>query len=227
MRSISLPLCTALLALVSSAGCSSDDGEPQTNSDAGTAGSGTSGSAGSGGSSAGSGGSSAGSGGSSAGSGGSAAGTGGSSAGSAGSTATDSPSDTTAPGIAAFLSAGSYKGSDWVADVDAPRESEGNSHGMVRVWFNRTVRQSKADSDSPVDSGSMVVKELYGTGTSVVGHAVLLRSGTQTIYFCESNEAGLCYSGHQAGMGVYGTSATGTNCACHGNGTIITPVPPP
>ncbi|HEY3497102.1 MAG TPA: hypothetical protein VGK73_20530 [Polyangiaceae bacterium] len=219
MRSISLPLCTALLALVSSAGCSSDDGEPQPSSDAGTAGSGTSGSAGSGGSSAGSGGSSAGS-------GGSAAGAGGSSAGSAGSGATDSPSDTTAEGIAAFLAAGSYKGSDWVSDVDAPRASDGNSHGMVRVWFNRTVRQSKADGDSPVDAGSMVVKELYGTGSSVVGHAVLLRSG-QTIYYCESNEAGLCYSGHQAGMGIYGTSATGTNCACHGNGTIITPVPPP
>ena len=250
MKSIALSLCTAAFALLAVAGCSSDtcdancdDAPGGRGGAAGSSGSGTSGSggssAGSGGSSAGSGGSSAGSGGSSAGSGGSSAGSGGATSGAGGSDAgtggssagaapTDSPSDTSAEGIAAFLEAASYKGEAWVADVDSPRATDNDVHGMVRVWFNRTLRQSKADGETTPDIGSMVVKELYGASTSPVGHAVLLRtSATQTTYYCESSEAGLCYSAHPAGMNIYGTSASATNCACHGGGTIITPVPPP
>jgi hypothetical protein len=208
MRLAFLPLCTALFALASSAGCSSESCTENCD-----------------GAGAGTGGSSGGSAGAAAGAGGSAAGAGGSSAGAA----TDSPSDTTQAGIEAFLAAGSYKTSDWAAETAEPRASTDAAHARVRVWFNKTLRQSQADGD-PVtmrDSGSMVVKDLYDTGTNVIGQGVLLRSGTSWIYYCTASEAGRCYGGQAAGQKIYTMSATTGGCSCHGAGSIITPIPPP
>jgi hypothetical protein len=224
------PLC--LLGFTNACSSGDDDGSGGgAGTSAGTAGSnaGTGGSsagtssAGTGGSSAGTGGSSAGTGGSSAGTGGSAGGAGGAGGSSAGTGSSDWPSDTTQAGIDAFIAAMSYKGADWVDNGEPQQTPE---HGLVKSWFNKTLRQSTADAQTPRATGSMVVKELY-EGTTVVGHAVLLRTATGYIYYCDSSAAGLCYTGHTAGMTVYGTSATSTNCACHGNGTVITPVPPP
>lgn len=209
--------------------------------DTGGAGSGGTGTAGTGGSSAGSGGSttggsagaSAGSGGTTAGSGGSTAGSGGSTAGSgtagSGGPASDAPSDTTQMGLDAFLDAGSYKTSDWVAESELPRDSEDSSpHGVVRVWFNRTLRQSQAAGDNPKVPGSMVVKELYSMADTVVGHAVMLRlSSNQWLYYCMASEAGRCTSGSAADAVHYGTATASAGCSCHGAGTIITPIPMP
>jgi hypothetical protein len=138
------------------------------------------------------------------------------------------PSDTTPAGIAAFLGAENHRGAGWAAETAAPRESgSGSPHGQVRVFFNDTITASIVADNGPLGNrmphteGSMVVKELYGSGTSVIGHAAMLRSGGQYIFYCNASEAGLCFAAHAANE----VSTVASNCACHTNGVVITPWP--
>jgi hypothetical protein len=250
-----LTLLPALSILAISAllgGCSGDDDEAPDNSagsggtgqagkggtgGTGTAGTGTGGAAagkgGTGGSASGSGGTGTagtGTGGAAAGkggTGGAAAGTGGAASGSGGAAGggSDSPSDTTQAGIEAFLTAKDYRDAGWVSDVPAPRAPADSltPHGRVQVWFNGTLRSGATMTPRP--PGSMVVKELYDAGTNVIGHAVLLRTTSQWIYYCVATENARCNSSSVANTPSYAVSSS--SCNCHGAGSIITPIPPP
>jgi hypothetical protein len=151
-------------------------------------------------------------------------------AGMSGAPVTDYPTDTSAEGITAFIDALDYRSATWASSMTAPQPpSAGSPHGLVQLWYNKALRQSHAagHETSTTDPTSMVVKELY-TDSAVVGHAAMLRTADpKWIYYCTSTEANRCYMGAPANTAVYQTSIT--NCACHGNGTIVTldAIPPP
>jgi hypothetical protein len=151
-----------------------------------------------------------------------AAGSSAGSSGAAGGGATDSPSDTSQAGLEAFITAMSHRGADWRANAEMPVGDDA-PHRLNRIWYNKTLRQSKADgkgtSAMPHTPGSMVTKEIY-TGADVIGYATMLRTATAWIYYCKASEAGRCATSSMPNQASYGTS-TGS-CSCHGAGTIVT-----
>jgi hypothetical protein len=138
---------------------------------------------------------------------------------------TDYPTDTSAEGITAFLAALDHRSATWASAMTAPTEPDPmalSPHGLVQIWYNKALRVSHAagHTASSTDPNSMAVKELY-TGTSVVGHAVMLRTtDMKWLYYCTSTEANRCYSAAPANTAVYQTGIA--NCGCHGGGTLIT-----
>ena len=210
---------STLVLLSGLVGCSSGDDDDGTGGTSGTGGTAQAGTGGTG---------TAGSGGSSGATAGTSSGGGGAGGGTAGGTATDSPSDATQAGLEAFLAAKSYRNAAWASDEAAPHAPvEATSpHGRVQVWFNGTLRTAAAAAQTPRPPGSMVVKELYDSGTNVVGHAVLLRSPANNwIYYCSSSEPSRCFPGAPADQPTFATTVG--SCSCHGAGTIITPIPAP
>jgi hypothetical protein len=158
----------------------------------------------------------------------SSGGTGG--AGSGGASATDYPTDSSQAGIEAFLAAGSYTTSTWTSETSAPREATSitSPHGRVRVWLNAVLEASHAAGEgsvggTPLDQNSMSVKELYDDADAIVGHAVILRTGTtsaesDTTYYCVGPAARCAETSP-----VYGAGAV--DCAgCHG-GLVFTGIP--
>jgi hypothetical protein len=151
-------------------------------------------------------------------------------AGTAGMAATkDAPTDTSVEGITAFLAALDYRSATWAPNAAMPVDSSDLSpHGLVQIWYNQALRQThaagKEGSQSP--AGTMAVKELY-TGSSVVGHAVMLKTDTSWIYYCTASEESRCYPAQTPGQVIYQTNIT--NCGCHGAGTIASSdqIPPP
>ena len=132
----------------------------------------------------------------------------------------DAPTDTSSDGIAAFLAALDYRSATWAPNAAMPADSSDLSpHGLVQIWYNQALRQThaagKEGSQSP--AGTMAVKELY-TGSSVVGHAVMLKTDTSWIYYCTASEESRCYPGQMPGQVIYQTTIS--NCGCHGAGTI-------
>jgi hypothetical protein len=150
------------------------------------------------------------------------AGSGTAGSGTGGGGASDSPTDTSQAGLEAFLTAMSHRGADWRANSETP-VGEALPHTLNRIWYNRTLRQSAADgkggSGMPHSTGAMVVKEIY-TDANVIGYAVMLRTATAWIYYCEADEAGRCSSTSMPNQASYAMSAG--SCACHGAGTIVT-----
>ena len=211
-----LPLAFVLLAYPACS--SSDDDSSPTGTGGGAGTSATGGSAGTSGASAGMPG-----GGTSSGSSGMASG-GMASGGMAGTAASkDAPTDTSVQGIEAFLNALDYRSATWAPNAAMPVEPDPSAlspHGLVQIWYNKTLRQAHADgkANSASPTNTMVVKELY-TGTAVVGHAALLRTDTSWIYYCTASEASRCYPAQMPGQVIYQTSIT--NCACHGAGTVV------
>jgi hypothetical protein len=146
----------------------------------------------------------------------------------------DVPADTTQAGIEAFLAALDYRTATWASVMSGPTEpapSIGSPHGLVQIWYNKALRQSKADGHTGMQgdahaTGSMVVKELY-TGSDVIGHALLLRQDSGWLYYCAANEPNRCSVSIAADKVTYTTSAL--SCACHSSGTIISTadIPPP
>ncbi len=77
--------------------------------------------------------------------------------------------DTTAAGLTAFVKEGRYK--DWRAEP-ALHASTGPHGGKVRTFFNATLVSSLEANKDPHPVGSVMVKELWGSGTAITGHAV-------------------------------------------------------
>lgn len=150
--------------------------------------------------------------------------------GTGGTSATDFPTDSSQTGIEAFVSAESYETSTWTSETSAPRDATSvtSPHGRVRVWLNAVLQASHAAGEgsvggTPLDQNSMSVKELYDDADAIVGHAVILRTGTtsaesDTTYYCVG-PAARC-----AGTSpLYGPGAA--DCAgCHG-GLVFTGIP--
>ena len=87
----------------------------------------------------------------------------------AGDGGTQSPS-TTASALADFVRAGSYK--SWKAEP-AIHASTGPHGGNVRTYVNDVLYASLKAGNTSHPKGSIVVKELYGSGTSsLTGHAI-------------------------------------------------------
>jgi hypothetical protein len=156
------------------------------------------------------------------------AGTSAGTAGSGGSGATlDYPTDTSQDGMKAFIDAMNYRSATWASGMSAPTDPPMGTlspHGHEYIWYNHALRQSKADGhagtvNDPFGVNSMAVKEIY-TGSTVVGHAAMLRSEKGWIMFCTASESDRCYAGYMAGNIAYSMSIT--NCGCHGGGTIVT-----
>lgn len=152
--------------------------------------------------------------------------------GSGGTAATDYPSDTSKTGVDAFIASESYKTSTWMSETSGPRDgvSPVTPHGRVRVWLNAVLSASHAAGEGavggdPLDQNSMAVKELYDTSDLVIGHAVILKTGTDaaetdTTYYCVGpNDR----CGWTTDPVVYGAGAA--DCAgCHG-GLVFTGIP--
>lgn len=149
-------------------------------------------------------------------------------AGTSGGASLDYPTDTTVDGIKAFIDAGNYRSATWASSMNGPTDPPMGTlspHGLEYIWYNHTLRQAHADQQTSV-MGSMAVKEIY-SGSTVVGHAAMLRSDKSWIMFCTASESDRCYAGAAAGAVSYSTSVA--NCGCHGGGTIVTAgqMPPP
>jgi hypothetical protein len=140
----------------------------------------------------------------------------------------DIPTDTSADGFAAFLTAESYRTATWASDETGPTPPPSNStspHGLEFIWYNHALRQSKADGHTgivgdPFAMGSMAVKEIY-TDTTVVGRAAMLATATGWLYFCTSSESDRCFIGSMPNVVTYTTAPLGS-CTCHSGGTIVT-----
>ena len=113
----------------------------------------------------------------------------------------------------------------------APPPDSLSPHGIDYIWYNLTLRQSKADGHSgtvsdPYGANSMAVKEIYD-GSTVIGHAAMLHTDKTWTLFCTASESDRCYIGYVANSVAFSTGIG--NCGCHGGGTIVTAdeVPPP
>lgn len=150
--------------------------------------------------------------------------------GSGGTAATDFPSDSSQTGIDAFIASESYQTSTWISETSAPRDATSvtSPHGRVRVWLNAVLEASHAAGEGsvggdPLDQNSMAVKELYDAADAIIGHAVILKTGTglaesDTTYYCvgPSDRCG-------GTAPLYGAGAV--DCAgCHG-GLVFTGIP--
>lgn len=97
------------------------------------------------------------------------------------------PADESAASMTAFITSESYKGAEWMAETDAPREASSgvSPHGRVRVYLNETLLDSLAASNGGVGSmsgvphtaGSMTVKEFYDEADVLVGIGALYKFG--------------------------------------------------
>jgi hypothetical protein len=155
----------------------------------------------------------------------------GTSAGSAGTSGAgaslDYPSDTSQDGIKAFIDAMNYRSASWASGMSGPTDPPMGTlspHGHEYIWYNHALRQSKADGHAgtvtdPFGVNSMAVKEIY-TGSTVIGHAAMLRTDKNWTMFCTASESDRCYAGYVAGNIAYSTGIG--NCGCHGGGTIVT-----
>jgi hypothetical protein len=135
--------------------------------------------------------------------------------------ANELPSDISEAGIAAFLTAGTYKATPWIGDA-APRASDNpvNIHGAeIRVFFNSAAAASVTRNDNTSDMGTMVVKELYDAG-AVVGHAVSIKTGagntmSDWTYYCSAPAGSTACTGGAAEETFFGEGLT--ECGfCHG-----------
>jgi hypothetical protein len=215
-HSIPMTLLVSMAALVSA--CGDDPAEDSTPNTGGTSSGGTAtgGTAGAGAGTSGAGG---------AGTGGSAgSGTSGS-GGSGGSGVVDYPTDSSQAGIEAFLAMETYKaaGMGWRPETMASAGTA-NPHLANKRYFNETIIASKAAGNKPPSmgqhvAGSMSVKELLD-GTTVIGKAATLRTGSMNIFYCVASVDGRCGTGSTANVAFYG-STPGGSCSCHGSGTNI------
>jgi len=79
---------------------------------------------------------------------------------------------TEAAALVAWLEAGSYLG--WQAE-SAPHASAGPHFGIVRTFVNNALFDSLSGDHPQHPGGAAAVKELYGSGTTVRGWAVMLK----------------------------------------------------
>jgi len=216
-------LPSLLLASFSLFACSSDPESPGPQGGAGGVGAGT------GGTSAGSGGTPQGGSTGGAGAGGAAGGTGG-----AGGSAMPAglPASTSDADLTAFLMSGTYRNAPWRAETAATRDSPSASphSGKVQIWMNpplidslKNGRNGATTAAPKPDAFSMAVKELYDeAGTTVVGRALVYRSGTSTeasawISACISSAPERCaIQGASANVLAVSRGASGAGCYfCH------------
>lgn len=120
-----------------------------------------------------------------------------------------SPS-TTASALTDFVKAGAYK--TWKAEP-AIHASTGPHGGNVRTYVNDVLYASLKAGNTSHPKGSIVVKELYGSGTSsLTGHAVDIKDDTSGEW--------VFYEGFAPGYGSpYYFRGTANFCAsCHAPG---------
>jgi len=157
-----------------------------------------------------------------AGAGGSGGGTGAGTAGQGGGASTDVP-PTEQNAIFEWLKAGSYAG--WSAE-SGPHPSAGPHGGEVRTFVNPALLGSLTAGDAAHPKGAAAVKELYGSGDTITGWAVSLKTaddsaGGQGFYWYEVLSTTDPSSPVAAGNGV-------PLCfGCHAGGAdhVLTPFP--
>lgn len=118
--------------------------------------------------------------------------------------------NTTADALTAFVKAGSYK--TWKAEP-AIHASTGPHGGNVRTYVNDVLYASLKAGNTSHPKGSIVVKELYGGGTSsLTGHAVDIKD--------EQTGEWVFYEGFAPGYSApYYFRGTANFCAsCHAPG---------
>lgn len=118
--------------------------------------------------------------------------------------------NTTADALTAFVKAGSYK--TWKAEP-AIHASTGPHGGNVRTYVNDVLYASLKAGNTNHPKGSIVVKELYGSGmSSLTGHAVDIKD--------EQTGEWVFYEGFAPGYsGPYYFRGTTNFCAsCHSAG---------
>lgn len=109
---------------------------------------------------------------------------------------------------------------DWPAE-SGPHQSTGPHFGAVRTWLNPALDDSLAAGNVEHPVGSASVKELYGSGDTALGWAVMVKvqegDGGDGWYWYERYDG----SDFADGTGV------GLCTGCHGGGTdfVLTPHP--
>lgn len=115
---------------------------------------------------------------------------------------------TTREAIVAFAQRRAY--TDWPAEP-AAHLSTGPHGGRVRTWVNPVLAASLKAGSTNHPPGSIAVKELYGSGTSITGWAVDVKDLDGTWIFFEGftpalnqyffrGTANLCGNCHRAGL---------------------------
>lgn len=125
---------------------------------------------------------------------------------------------TDAASLDAFLAAGDY--TSWPAE-SAPHPSAGPHFGDVRTFMNDTLVASLTAGAGPHPRCSATVKELYGDGDTIRGHAVMIKTedgtGGDTWFWYEVYD----------GMTFANANGDGTCVGCHSSGDdyVRTPFP--
>lgn len=122
----------------------------------------------------------------------------------------------TAAVITAFVKAGSYK--SWKAEP-AIHASTGPHGGNVRTYVNDTLYASLKAGATSHPKGSMVVKELYGSGTTTItGHAVDIKDDTSGVWVFYEGFA----PGYSSPYYFQGTSNFCASCHAPGKDYVLT-----
>ena len=125
-------------------------------------------------------------------------------------TTPDLPVEIPVDELADWLALAEYQA--WPAEADV-HDSTGPHFGDVRTFLSPALAQSLEDGNDQHPMGAATVKELYGTGDVVLGHAVMVRvsdgGGDRAWYWYEDFEGsvfadgrgeGLCSGCHEAGI---------------------------
>ena len=113
-----------------------------------------------------------------------------------------------------FLEANAY--GDWARESDI-HGSDGPHFGDVLTFVNQALFESLEAGNDQHPVGAASVKELYGSGDDIIGHAVMVKVTDDTWYWYEDANGRVFADGNSVGL-----------CeGCHSSGTdfVLTPFP--
>lgn len=133
----------------------------------------------------------------------------------AGEPAVQGPENTTPVALKAFVKSGAYQ--QWRAEP-SKHPSTGPHGGDVRTFLNDVLYASLKAGNAVHPPGSVVVKELFGAGSSVTGHAVDVKDSNGIWVFYE----GFNSSDYENPYYFTGTNNLCANCHAAGDDYVLT-----
>ena len=118
--------------------------------------------------------------------------------------------------LASWLETGEYE--DWPSEPEV-HPSDGPHFGDVRTFLSPDLADSLSDGEDIHPEGAAAVKELFGRGDSVLGHAVMVRVSAsdrrnawhwyemfEGEQFADGRGVGVCADCHEGGVDFVLTS---------------------
>lgn len=125
------------------------------------------------------------------------------------------PVDVSPAALKSFVKSGAYL--QWRAEP-AKHPSAGPHGGSVRTFVNASLYTSMVAGNAVHPVGSIVVKELYGNGSTVIGHAVDVKDEKGTWVFYE----GFTSNDYENPYYFTGTNNLCGNCHAGGTDYVLT-----